>query len=229
MRINNNTCNVLYVCLKHVHVPRNSNSNSNSNQNGVRYLYLNLCAYPEWLQLPDDDDTLHEHYTCKNVEDMYEAIINACKSKPHIVIDGAILSLAQTQTQRPFSFAAVQALLTKLMLSELTGPILLNNVNPGLFTKWQCLSIMEMSDANIIVEGGEMTLIRKARARHGANVKVIKNKQPFYVVLEEDPDDDVMTVIIDVVVIVGGGDFFVDDLVSGDYLLVSAVFVSMTS
>ena len=203
MRINNNTCNVLYVCLKHVHVPRNSNSNSNSNQNGVRYLYLNLCAYPEWLQLPDDDDTLHEHYTCKNVEDMYEAIINACKSKPHIVIDGAILSLAQPFT----TFAAVQALLTKLMLSELTGPILLNNVNPGLFTKWQCLSIMEMSDANIIVEGGEMTLIRKARARHGANVKVIKNKQPFYVVLEEDPDDDVMTVIIDVVVIVVGGDF----------------------
>ena len=189
-------------------------------------MYLNLCAYPEWLQLPDDDDTLHEHYTCKNVEDMYEAIINACKSKPHIVIDGAILSLAQPFT----TFAAVQALLTKLMLSELTGPILLNNVNPGLFTKWQCLSIMEMSDANIIVEGGEMTLIRKARARHGANVKVIKNKQPFYVVLEEDPDDDVMTVIIDVVVIVVGGDFLLMIyLVWGDYLLVSAVLVSMTS
>lgn len=194
---------VLYVCWKYPR--RTACTKQQQQQyddevvvDGVRYLHLNLCPY-QWLQLDDnynysendnENDNPSSFTMCKDVDGIYTTILQAASemmmrqfqpsstnsNPPYIVLDGAILlgAAGRSSSSSCCSFSAVQSMLTKLMLSEVTGPILFHN--PGLlFPKWQSLSIMELSDANILMEGGEMTLIRRS-----ANGKVMKHVQPFY-------------------------------------------------
>jgi len=156
---------IVYVCF--VKLP------DKSDQRYQACRIIDLCSDPYGLMSNNEDETV----PIRDLEGIFLSILSAVREfgsmdvPPPVIIDSIVPLLLASK-----SLASVQRFLSKLGRHEEIGSVILALLT-DVIPEWNSLSLKELANVNLLVEGGSLNIIRKAK--HGNNLKVVREIQEF--------------------------------------------------
>ena len=152
---------VIYVCC--TKLPLDSD---------IRLSQCNIVdVFSDPYGLSDENNSIH----ITDLNSIFNGILQVARNcdyeHPTIIFDSIFPLIQATQ-----SFSEVKALLNRLQNYKSFGPtiipVLKDVINPQI-----TLNMMEVADANVIIEGDQFTILR--RSLHGNNMKIVKEVQTY--------------------------------------------------